>query len=432
MATVGFETTFRALKHRNYQLWFFGQGVSLIGTWMQTMAQQVLVYRLTGSATALGIVSFMGVIPLVPFALWGGSLSDRIPKRRLLLITQSLMMVQALILGLLTWGGWVQIWHVYLMALLLGAFKALDMPARHSFIYEMVEGRDDLTSAIGLNSAIHNSARTLGPALAGMIVALMGEAPAFLLNAVSFLAVIASLLMMTNVHELQRKQPAEGNGLAHTTEGLRFVLGQETLLVLMSLVAISSFLSRPYQTLMPVFANVTLRESAQPLVALLCSGGGAWINCRVPEALPLGMLMSAMGLGAVMGAFVVASLPQHARRGRWLTVGNLTFPFFLLLFVTSRSFLFSLIFMLLVGISQVFQNSLANTLLQLNAPDALRGRVMSLYFLVSHGMNSLGGLQAGLAADWLGAPLSLGLGAGVSLLYGLFVAARYRKVRDLA
>jgi MFS family permease len=432
MATASINTTFRALRHRNYQLWFFGQGVSLIGTWMQTMAQQVLVYRLTGSATALGIVSFMGVIPLVPFALWGGSLSDRFSKRKLLLITQTCMMLLALVLGLLAWTGLVQIWHVYVMALLLGAIKSVDMPARHSFVYEMVEGRDDLTSAIGLNSAIHNSARTLGPALAGMIVALMGEAPAFLLNALSFLAVIASLLMMTSLTEQHKKRPPEGRGLAHTTEGMRYVMRQETLLVLMSLVAVSSFLSRPYQTLMPVFANVTLQASAQPWVALLCGGGGAWLDCRAPEALPLGMLMSAMGLGAVTGAFVVASLPQNARRGRWLTVGNLTFPLFLLLFVGSRSFLVSLIFLLLVGFSQVFQNSLANTLLQLNAPDALRGRVMSLYFLVSHGMNSLGGLQAGLAADWLGAPLSLGLGAGVSLLYGLFVAGRYRKVRQLA
>src|SRR5512143_1412444 len=197
MVNARIDTTFRALRHRNYQLWIVRQGVWLVGTWMQTMAQQVLVYRMTGSAAALGIVSFMGVVPLIPFALWGGSLSDRIPKRRLLLITQSLMLLQALVLGLLTWTGLVQIWHVYVMAFLLGAFKAVDMPARQSFIVEMVEGREDLTSAIGLNSAIHNSARTLGPALAGMLIALMGEAPAFFLNGLSFLAVIASLLMMT-------------------------------------------------------------------------------------------------------------------------------------------------------------------------------------------------------------------------------------------
>jgi hypothetical protein len=165
--TSRFNTTFRALQHRNYRLWFFGQGLSLIGTWMQSMAQQVLVYRLTGSASALGIVSFMQVIPLIPFGLWGGTLADRVPKRAVILITQTLMMTQAVILAVLTWTGIVEIWHVYLMAFLLGAAKAVDMPARQSFAVEMVEGKEDLTSAIGLNAAIHNGGRTLGPGWTG-------------------------------------------------------------------------------------------------------------------------------------------------------------------------------------------------------------------------------------------------------------------------
>ncbi|HSK88627.1 MAG TPA: MFS transporter, partial [Anaerolineales bacterium] len=203
-----FQTTFRALKHRNYRFWFFGQGLSLIGTWMQSMAQQVLIYRLTGSASALGIVSFMTVVPLVPFALWGGSLSDRVSKRKLLLVTQTLMLVQSILLGILTWTGTVQIWHVYVMAFLLGTFKAVDMPARQSFIVEMVNGKEDLTSAIGLNSAIHNSAKTLGPAWAGVLVAMLGEAIAFFLNGLSFLAVIISLLLMTDPPQtLARPEP---------------------------------------------------------------------------------------------------------------------------------------------------------------------------------------------------------------------------------
>ncbi len=424
--------TFRALRHRNYRLWFFGQGLSLIGTWMQSMAQQVLVYRLTGSATALGIVSFMTVVPLVPFALWGGSLSDRAPKRTIILITQTLMMLQAFILALLIWTGAVQIWHVYIMAFLLGTFKAVDMPARQSFVVEMVEGKDDLTSAIGLNSAIHNSAKTLGPALAGVIVAILGEAVAFSLNGLSFLAVILSLLWMRDLPHIVPEKQETAPVLAHMAEGLRYVLGQQTLLVLMSLVAVSSFLSRPYQTLMPVFADVTLKESAQPVIKLLCDGKAAVLNCQAPEAIPLGLLLSAVGLGAVAGAVLVASLPEKARRGQMLTLGNLTFPFFLLIFVSSRSMLLSLVVMLLVGVSHVFQNAMANTLLQLTAPDQLRGRVMSLYSLVSHGMTHVGGLQAGFVADWVGAPISIGVGAGFSLLYGLFVAARYRQVRNLA
>ena len=424
-------TAFRALRHRNYKLWFFGQGLSLIGTWMQSMAQQVLVYRLTGSASALGIVSFMTVLPLVPLALWGGSLSDRVSKRKLLLVTQALMMLQAILLAALTWANVVEIWHVYIMAFLLGAFKAVDTPARHSFVVEMVEGRDDLTSAIGLNSAIQNGAKTLGPALAGVFVAVTGEAIAFLVNSLSFLAVIVSLLMMKDLPRLSNERK-KTTALAHMTEGVRYVFSQQTLLILMSLVAVSSFLSKPYQTLMPVFAAVNLKESARPMVAFLCSGERIWLNCKAPEALPLGLLLAAVGIGAVIGALIVASLPEHARRGWVLTFGNLSFPFFLLLFVSSRSMTFSLVLMMLTGLTRVMQNAMANTLLQITAPDALRGRVMSFYSLISQGTTHLGGLQAGFAADWIGAPNSIGLGAAVSLLYGAFVALHYRQVRNLA
>jgi predicted MFS family arabinose efflux permease len=373
----------------------------------------------------------MTVLPLVPFALWGGSLSDRLPKRTIILTTQTLMMLQAFVLALLTWTGEVQIWHVYLMAFLLGTFKAVDMPARQSFVVEMVEGRDDLSSAIGLNSAVHNAAKTLGPALAGVLVAMLGEAVAFSLNGLSFFAVILSLVWMRNLPHIVAPQQQNHPVISHMTEGLRYVLGQQSLLVLMSLVAVSSFLSRPYQTLMPVFADVTLRESAQPVIAFLCAGKYHLLNCLAPEAIPLGLLLSAVGLGAIVGAVLVASLPEKARRGRMLTLGNLTFPLFLLIFVNSRSMLLSLVVMLLVGMSQVFQNAMANTLLQLTAPDQLRGRVMSLYSLVSHGMTHVGGLQAGLAADWAGAPVSIGVGAGFSLLYGVFVAIRYPRVRRL-
>lgn len=396
------------------------------------MAQQVLVYRLTGSASALGIVSFMTVLPLVPLALWGGSLSDRVSKRAVLLVTQILMLLQAVLLAVLTWTGNIEIWHVYLMAFLLGAFKAVDTPARHSFVVEMVDGKEDLTSAIGLNSAIQNGAKTLGPALAGVFVAVTGEATAFLVNSLSFLAVIISLLMMKGLPQTSNQRQKKTDALAHTVEGVRFVFGQQTLLILMSLVAVSSFLSKPYQTLMPVFAAVNLKESAQPIIALLCNGEHALLSCRAPEALPLGLLLAAVGIGAVIGALLVASLPEHARRGWVLTFGNLSFPLFLLFFVGSNSMILSLVLMMLTGLTRVMQNAMANTLLQITAPDALRGRVMSIYALISQGMTHLGGLQAGFAADWVGAPVSIGVGAAVSLLYGAFVALRYRQVRNLA
>jgi MFS family permease len=426
-----FFITFRALQHRNYRLWFFGQGISLIGTWMQSMAQQVLVYRLTGSASALGIVSFIQVVPLIPFGLWGGTLADRVPKRTVILVTQTLMMIQAVILAVLTWTGTVEIWHVYLMALLLGAAKAVDMPARQSFAFEMVEGKEDLTSAIGLNAAIHNGGRTLGPVLAGVAVATMGESIAFFLNGLSFLAVIISLLSMRNLPKAVFQKQEQGQVLTHMKEGVRFVLGQQVLLVLMSLVAFNSFLSRPYQTLMPVFASQTLKESSQPVVTFLCGGEQPLLTCRAPAALPLGLLLAAVGVGAVTGALVVASLPDSARRGRVLTLGNLGLPLLLLIFVNSRSLLLSIFLLVFVGMVQVMQNAMANTLLQITAPDHLRGRVMSLYSLVTQGMTHLGGLQAGFMADWIGASWSVGLGAAVSLSYGAFVALRYRKVRDM-
>jgi hypothetical protein len=261
---------------------------------------------------------------------------------------------------------------------------------------------------------------------------MLGEATAFFLNGLSFLAVIISLLLMaesTQTSTREERAPV----LTHAVQGVKYVLGQQTLLILMGLIAVSSFLSRPYQTLMPVFSNTILKESAQPIVTFLCNGAkSTFFNCRAPEAIPLGLLLSAVGIGAIMGAFLMASLPEHAPRGRLLTVGNLTFPFLLLLFVYSHSMTLSLFIMILVGLSHVFQNAMANTLLQLTSPDQLRGRVMSLYALVSHGMHHLGGLQAGFVADWIGAPISIGVGAGVSLLYGLFVAIRYKQVRNLA
>ena len=423
--------TFRSLRHRNYRLLFFGQGFSLIGTWMQMMAQQVLVYRLTGSATALGVVSFIGFIPLLPLALWGGSIADRFPKQRVILITQIIMMLQAFVLAGLTLTGVVQIGHVYVMAFILAAAQAVDMPARQAFTVEMIEGKEDLTNAIALNSAIFNGARALGPALAGLAVATTGEGMAFAFNGLSFVAVIIGLLLMRNLP--QPNGSRRTTSLAHhVTEGARFVGRQQAILVLMSLVAVSAFLSMPYTTLMPVFADRVLGESARPVVAFLCEGAHPPMRCLSPQALPLGILLTMVGIGAVTGALLVASLPDNARRGRMLTIANLAFPFLLLIFATSRSFLLSMAVLLLVGMSFVWQNSLANTLLQIITPDAVRGRVMSLYTLTFQSTMRLGGLQVGLLADRLGASLAVGLGVAISLAYCLFVALHFPKVREMA
>ena len=423
--------TFRALRHYNFRLWFFGQTISLVGTWMQTMAQQVLVYRLTGSATSLGLVNFISLIPLLPLSIISGSLADRVSKRKIILFTQVMMMVQALLLAVLTKTGTIQVWHVYVLSFFLGAVTALDMPARQAFTVDMVEGKEDLTNAIGLNSATFNLARALGPALAGIIVAATGEGNAFFFNAITFIAVIISLLFMRNLPQSSRPIDKSIGQLDHITAGFKYIVSNRVITVLISLVAVSAFLSMPYNTLMPVFAQDILSGSAAPVINYFCDPQTGLFTCQSPQALPLGILLTMVGFGAVVSALLVASLSEGSRRGWLLTIGNLSFPLTLLVFSFSRSFVLSAIVMFFTGMSFILQNILANTLLQLSCPDELRGRVMSFYTMSFQGMMRLGGLQAGLVSDWLSAPLSVGIGAALSLAYGLFVAIRVPQIRQL-
>ncbi len=419
----------RALSHRNYKLWFVGQGISLIGSWMETMAMQVLVYDLTGSAAALGMVNLLGLIPLIPLSLWGGSIADRFPKRSILLFTQLIMMTEALILAILAWTGVVQVWHVYILSFILGAANAVDVPVRQAFTVEMIEGKEDLTNAIGLNAAMFNLGRALGPAFAGIIVAATGVAMAFLINGITFIAVFVCLFAMKNLPVPNKDNNADSNAIEHMKEGIRYARSHTIMMVLISLVAVSAFLSMPFNTLMPVFATTVLGESAKPITDAVCTSGTGFLNCRSPEALPLGMLLTMMGIGALIGAFFIAAMSERARRGRYLTIGNLLFPAALLVFAFSKSFTLSLVVMLVTGFSFVCQNALTNTLLQLFAPDEIRGRIMALYSMMFQSMARLGSMQAGLVADWISAPVSVGIGALVSLGYGLFIAIRYPAIR---
>jgi MFS family permease len=425
-------SAFRALRHRNFRLFFVGQLISLIGTWMQTIAQQWLVYRLTGSATMLGVISLVAVLPLFPMSLWGGSLADRLPKRSIIIVTQTTMMVLAFVLAALSWTGAVQVWHVIVLAVLLGAANAVDIPARQAFVVEMVEGKEDMANAIGLNSAIFNGARAIGPALAGVAVAMTGEAGAFFINGVTFIAVIVGLFLMRLPSQPQPTQQARLG--SHMGEAVRYVRSQQAVMVLISMVAVSAFLSMPYSTLLPVFASDVLHKSAQPALDLVCNGLGSslGLNCQSPDALVYGLLMAATGLGAVIGALFVAALPPRARRGHWLTLGNLVFPALVMFMAISRSFILTMVLLVGIGLSYVAQNALANTLIQFAAPDELRGRVMSIYSLTFQAMMRFGGMQAGLLGDLLGVPLTVGSGAVICLLYGLFVAWRYPRVRHLA
>ena len=421
--------TFRALRHRNYRLWFVGQGVSLIGTWMQTMALQLLVYRLTGSAAALGMINFIGLIPLLPLALWGGSLVDRFPKRTVILVTQTGMLIQALLLSALTISGTIQVWQVYVMAFFLGALQAVDMPARQAFTVDMVEGKEDLTNAIGLNSAMFNGARALGPALAGLVVAATGEGLAFFINALTFVAVIVCLLMMRNLPNSSKQTTV---GVAkHMAEGIRFVSRQQVVLVLMSLVAVSAFLSMPYSTLMPIFANGVLRDSANILVQTVCQGPSAILRCQAPEALPLGLLLTTVGIGALVGALAIASLPNDTRRGRLLTAGNLLFPdvaaafcqFPVLPLVDALS---------LDGRHQLRSAECAGQHADPDIDARLDARSSDEPLFPHHAKYDAHGRAPGWPPCRPGRrALAIGLGASLSLVYGLFVRGAFSSRREM-
>ncbi len=405
--------------------------ISLVGTWMQVIAQQWLIYRLTGSATMLGTISLLSALPLLPMSLWGGSLADRVPRRTIIVVTQTVMMIQAFVLAWLAWTGAVEVWHVLLLSIFLAAAQAIDLPARQAIVVELIEGKEDLTSAIGLNSAVFNGARAIGPALAGIAVATTGEAGAFFINGLTFVAVIAGLLMM--------RLPARPRATArthlgsHLAEAVRYVRGEQVVLVLISLVAVSAFLSMPYSILMPVFADEVLAESAGPVLDSVCRWAQTTVGltCQAPGALTYGLLMAATGLGAVVGALVVASLPAGARRGRWLTLGNLAFPGLVILVALSGSFSMTMALLTGVGFAFVAQNALANTLIQLAVPDDLRGRVMSFYSLTFTLSMRLGGMQAGLIGDAFGAPVAVGAGAAACLAYGAYVALRFPRVRRM-
>lgn len=416
---------FRALRHRNYRLFFSGQLVSIIGTWMQATALPLLIVKLAPKNPGLwlGINSFLPLVPLIPLALIAGSLADRYPKRTILVLTQTAMMLQAFALALLTWTGAVQMWEILVLTFIAGAAMAIDVPARQAFVSEMVGDPDDLSSGIALNSAIFNLGRAIGPVLAGLLIAALDFGAAFLVNGLSFLAVIAGLLLMRLPPTKRASQPKMK---AHLKEGLNYVLHNSTLLILMSLVAVSAFLSMPFITLMPIFAGKTLAESAQPIVAATCHV----MTCQNPEAVTYGLMLGVFGVGALGGALIAGTYGDHGR-GKLLTIGNLFFPATLLIFAFSQSIWLTLVVLLGVGVTFVLQNAMSNTLVQVNAPDDMRGRIMSVYSLVLQGMMRAGGMQAGFMETIVGAPLAISSGALISLGYGLLVFFKWPQIRKM-
>lgn len=435
---TGRRKAFRALRHRNYQLFFVGQLISLIGTWMQQTAHPLLVVELAKDDPGLwlGIIGFVPMIPLAPLSLIAGSLADRYPKRLIIVMTQTIMMLQAFALAYLKLSGTIQLWHVFVLAMVSGAANAIDVPARQSFVVEMVGNRDDLDSGIALNSAIFNLSRAIGPVLAALLIAPLGLGVAFLINGLSFMAVIASLLMMRLPATPKTARPPKMG--SHMKEGLRYVWRQQSLRVLMSMVAVAAFLSMPFMTLMPVFVQTEvgpdgalqpigpLAASALPLNQWVCDR----LTCQDPNAVPYGLLMGAFGTGALAGALIVGVYGDRGR-GRWMTIGNLGLPFGLMIFALLQSFWAAAALLLVIGVLFILQNVLTNTLVQLSAPDGFRGRIMSVYSMLFQGMMGAGRMQAGLTMSLTSAPFSVLIGAALSLVYSLFVFFKWPKIRQL-
>ncbi|MCJ7676693.1 MAG: MFS transporter [Anaerolineales bacterium] len=384
----------RSLRRRNFRLFFFGQLISLIGSWMQTTAQQWLVYRLTGSELSLGVVTFAAFLPVLILSLGMGVIVDRFERRRLLVITQTWFLLQAAVLAVLTALGVIQYQHVIVLALLAGIGNALDMPARQSFYVDLVD-RDEMMNAIALNSSVFNGARIIGPAIGGVVIALMGEAPAFGLNAISFLAVIGALLMM----RLSPLVPPmrHGSGWSELRQGLAYLVADRRVLGLVSMVAAFSVFGFPYVVLLPAFAGEVLGTGAAGL----------------------GALLAAQGVGALASALGLAFLGERRSKGRMLFASRALLPVSVLLLAVSRTPQVSMLALVLGGYTLINQLAITNTLIQMVVPDELRGRVLSTYTWALGGFWPIGALLTGWMAERLGAPQAVLVVAGVSAVLAL-------------
>jgi MFS family permease len=400
-------TTLRALRHRNFQLFFSGQMISLTGTWMQNIAQDWLVYRLTGSSLLLGTVAFMNLIPVLILAPAAGIVADRFNRHRTVILTQTLSMVLALILAVLTLSGVIRVWEIMVLTTLFGVVIAFDIPARQSFLMDMV-GREDLFNAIALNSSMFNAARIIGPAIAGLLVAWIGEGWCFFVNGVSYLAVIGGLLMMRLAP--QTSHLPVGTALEFIVEGFRFARRTAPVRLLLLMVGMVSLVAMPYTVLMPIFA------------AGILHGG----------ALGLGLLMGAIGLGALLGSLTLASKRDVRGLGRWVWCAAVVFGSSLILFSVSRHFWLSCALLVPAGFGMMVQMGASNTLLQVMSPDRLRGRVMALYSMMFIGMAPIGALLGGAIASRIGAPLTVAVGGAACLTGGVFFARRLPAIRGEA
>ena len=400
----------RALRHRNFQLFFAGQLISLVGTWMQTVAQSWLVYRMTGSALLLGTVGFASQIPVFIMAPIGGIVADRRNRRRVVIGTQTASMILAGILAALTLSGRVQVWQIMVLAAGLGVVNAFDIPARQAFLIDMV-GREDLLNAIALNSSMFNGARIIGPAIAGILVASIGEGWCFFANAVSYIAVIIGLLLMRIKHAANLASQA--SPLEHILEGFHFVRNAGPIRIILLLLGLVSFVGMPYAVLMPVFADQILHGGARGL----------------------GILMGATGVGALLGAASLAARVGVKGLGKLIAICSGGFGVSLIFFSFSKIFWLSTVLLVPVGLTMMVQMASSNTLIQSMTPDRLRGRVMAVYSMMFMGLAPFGAFTAGALAHHIGAPWTVALGgvaciAG-SLVFGTHLPRVRKEAREL-
>jgi len=397
----------RALQSRNYRLFFAGQTVSLVGSWMTRLATTWLVYRLTGSAVLLGTVSFCSQIPMFFLAPIAGVWVDRWDRRRTLVITQSIAMLQSFALAALTLSGVIRVWHIVALSLVQGVVNAIDMPARQSFVIQMVERREDLSNAIALNSSMVNATRLIGPAAAGIVVGAIGEGWCFLADGVSYLAVIASLIAM-RVTQPALSGPRTG-AVQQMTEGWQYVRQSPPIRSLLILLGIVSLVGMPYTVLMPIFADRILH-------------GG-------PNT--MGFLMGASGIGALLAALMLARRQTVAGLGKWIPASAAIFGAALIGFALSRTLWLSLAVMPLVGFGMMQEMAATNTILQTIVEDDKRGRVMAYYAMAFQGVAPFGSLLAGALSERIGAPSTIVICGIVCMFGALWFALRLPALRTL-
>lgn len=395
---------FRAFKYRNYRLFFCGQGVSLIGTWMQTLALSWLVYRLTGSAMLLGVVGFATQIPTFLLAPFAGVAADRFNKHRIMIAMQFLSMLQAFALAALVLTGRIQVWQIIALSVFIGVINAFDMPARQAFVVEMVEKKEDLGNAIALNSSMFNSARLIGPSIAGVLISLVGEGMCFLLNGLSYLAVIYALLAMDL--KPMKKQPGPAEFFRPLREGFSYTFGFAPIKYIILLLALASLTAMPYTVLMPIFAKETL-------------GGG-------PRT--LGFLMACSGIGALAAALTLASRKNVAGLEKKIPQAAALFGFGLIALSLSRNFALAAVFIAAASFGMITQMAVSNTIIQTIVADDKRGRVMAFYFMAFMGLAPFGSLLAGWTASHMGAPFAI-LISGVMAIAG--AAAFYGRLGEV-